>query len=263
MKKINVTIWNEYIHEREAGPVGELIRTIYPDGIHNALAKNLSAEDLNISAVSLDMPAQGLPDELLNYTDVLLWWGHVGHAKVDDALVEKIHSRILHGMGLIVLHSGHLSKIFRRVTGTQCRLRWREVGEKERVWTVDNSHPIAQGLPETFVIPNTEMYGEPFNIPDDGKIIFMSWYEGGNVFRSGVAFQRDAGKIFYFSPGHETYPIYYDENVLKVLNNAIRWATPAAGVVSDRITPQPEPPEKITTENPLKKLNTEALHKSK
>lgn len=263
MKKIQVTIWNEFVHEQEKNAVGDLIRTFYPHGIHHTLAENLKADDLEITPVSLDMPSQGLPDEVLDNTDVLIWWGHCAHAQVEDALVAKIHSRILHGMGLIVLHSGHFSKIFRQVLGTQCRLRWREIGEKERVWVVDTSHPIAQGIPETFVIPHTEMYGEPFNIPDDGKIVFMSWYEGGNVFRSGVAFQRDAGKIFYFSPGHETYPIYHDENVVKVIGNAIRWAAPVNGILADRTTPQPEPLETVYTENPLKDIDTEELHKSK
>lgn len=263
MKKINVTIWNEYVHEQETGAVGDWIRTFYPCGIHNTLAENLKADDLEITPVSLDMPSQGLPDEVLNNTDVLVWWGHCAHAKVADELVAKIHYRVLHGMGLIVLHSGHLSKIFCKLMGTQCRLRWREVGEKERVWTVDTSHPITFGVPETFVIPHTEMYGEPFNIPDDGKIVFMSWYEGGNVFRSGVTFQRDAGKIFYFSPGHEAYPIYHDENVVKVIGNAIRWAAPVNGVLADRVTFQGDAPEKVYSENPLKDINTAELHQSK
>ena len=149
-------------------------------------------------------------------------------------------------MGLIVLHSGHLSKIFRRMTGTACRLRWREVGEKERLWVVSPSHPIAQGVPETFVIPNHEMYGEPFDIPQDGKIIFMSWFEGGNVFRSGVTFERDNGKIFYFSPGHETFPVYHDPNVIRVIANAIRWAAPVK-IFESRITPQKEAPERVYT----------------
>ncbi len=260
MKKLKVTIWNEYVHEQENNAVGAYIRSIYPEGIHRYLARVLAADDLDITPVSLDMPEQGLPDELLNNTDVLLWWGHCAHAKVDDALVDKIQKRVLSGMGLIVMHSGHLSKIFRRMMGTACRLRWREVGEKERLWVVSPSHPIARGIPETFVIPHQEMYGEPFDIPDDGKIVFMSWFEGGNVFRSGVTYQRDRGKIFYFSPGHETYPVYHDANVQKVLANAIRWSAPGE-IVLDRITPQPEPLEKITSENPLASLDTTELHK--
>ena len=263
MKKIKVTIWNEYVHEQENNPTGEFIRQIYPEGLHRTLAANLAADDLEIRAVSLDMPDQGLPDELLEDTDVLIWWGHCAHHKVEDALVEKIRLRVLHGMGLLVLHSGHFSKIFCRLMGTQCRLRWREVGEKERVWVVAPGHPIAQGVPETFVVPNSEMYGEPFNIPDDGKIVFMSWFEGGNVCRSGVAFQRDAGRIFYFSPGHETYPIYHNENVLKVLGNAIRWANPVNGILPPRVTPQPQPMEEIRTPNPLENIDTKAFHEAK
>ena len=226
MKKINVTIWNEFKHERAEGAFGDLIRSYYPNGMHRTLAEKLAADNLNIRTVSLDEPEQGLPDEILNTTDVLLWWGHCAHAEVKDALVDKIQLRVLAGMGLIVLHSGHLSKIFRRMTGTACRLRWREVGEKERLWVVSPSHPIVKGVPETFVIPNHEMYGEPFDIPQDGKIIFMSWFEGGNVFRSGVTFERDNGKIFYFSPGHETFPVYHDPNVIRVIANAVRWAAP-------------------------------------
>ena len=260
MRKIHVTIWNEYRHEQVQSPAGEYIRQFYPRGIHRYLAEVLAADDLEIRAVSLDEPDQGLPDELLNQTDVLLWWGHCAHVEVKDELVDRIQKRILAGMGLIVLHSGHLSKIFRRMTGTACRLRWREVGEKERLWVVSPSHPIAQGIPETFVIPNHEMYGEPFDIPQDGKIVFMSWFEGGNVFRSGVTFERDRGKIFYFSPGHETFPVYHDKVIQRILSNAVRWAAPA-GYVPDRTTPQPEAPETVRTENPLNKLDTSALHK--
>ena len=256
MNRIHVTIWNEYRHEREH----EFIRKIYPAGIHGFLADHLAADDLTITPVSLDQPEQGLPDELLNKTDVLIWWGHCAHEEVKDELVDRIQKRVLAGMGLIVLHSGHMSKIFRRMTGTACRLRWREIGEKERLWVVSPSHPIAQGIPETFVIPHHEMYGEPFDIPLDGRIVFMSWFEGGNVFRSGVTFERDRGKIFYFSPGHETLPVYHDPVILKILGNAIRWAAPDC-YVPGRITRQPEPPETVRSENPLKEIDTAGLHK--
>lgn len=262
MKKINVTIWNEYLHEKEDSPAGNYIRQFYPNGMHRFLAEKLASDELETRGVTLWDPDQGLSDELLGKTDVLLWWGHCAHSDVKDELVEKIQKRVLGGMGLIVLHSGHFSKIFRKLMGTACRLRWREVGEKERLWVAAPSHPIAKGIPETFVIPNHEMYGEPFDIPQDGKIVFMSWFEGGNVFRSGVTFERDRGKIFYFSPGHETYPIYHDPVILKILDNAIHWAAQKERV-PERITPQPEALETIRTENPLKKLDTSALHKSK
>ena len=259
--KIQVTVWNEFIHERIPGPPGDHIRKIYPDGIHRHLAAALADPGCILTPVSLDQPSQGLPDALLNQTDVLFWWGHCAHEEVADELVERIACRVQQGMGLIVLHSGHRSKIFRRLLGTECRLRWREAGEKERLWVAAPGHPIVRGVPESFTLPHTEMYGEPFDIPDDGKPVFFSWYEGGNVFRSGVTFQRGAGKIFYFSPGHETYPIYHDENVLTVLRNALFWAAPAE-MLPARTTHQPEPPEPIHTSNPLAAVNTAALHAS-
>ena len=247
MKKIRVTIWNEYMPQQTRGAIYEA----YPEGLHECIRLGIAAGDLEIRTATMDQPEQGLPDEVLDSTDVLVWWGHAGHEQVSDALVDKIQNRVLYGMGLIVLHSAHMSKIFRRLMGTRCRLNWREVGEKERLWVVAPEHPIAHGVPETFVVPHTEMYGEPFDIPDDGKIVFMSWYEGGNVFRSGVAFRRDNGKVFYFSPGHETFPIYRDPVILKIIGNAVRWATPEE-IFPERVTRRPEPVEKITTENPAK-----------
>ena len=261
MKKVRVVIWNEFVHEREEGAAGDYIRTVYPAGIHACLAEKLAAADLEIRTATLDEPGQGLPEPVLDETDVLVWWGHCAHDRVDDSLVDRVQQRILAGMGLVVLHSGHYSKIFRRMMGTGCRLRWREVGEKERLWVVDPSHPVAAGVPETFTLPHTEMYGEPFDLPDDGKVVFLSWYEGGNVVRSGVAFRLGSGKIFYFAPGHETFPIYHDANILRVIGNAVRWA--AGTILPPRVTPQPEPPERVATENPLKELDTKELHDRK
>lgn len=263
MAKIRVTIWNENVHERAEGAFGDLIRGFYPHGIHNTLKEELAADDLEITAVSLDMPEQGLPDDLLNNTDVLMWWGHCAHGQVADALVDKIQHRILAGMGLVVMHSGHYSKIFRRMLGTSCSLRWRECGEKERVWVVDPQHPIAKGVPDSFVVPNTEMYGEPFGIPEDGHVVFMSWYEGGNVFRSGVTFRRGAGNIFYFSPGHETFPIYHNPGVVKVLGNAVRWAAPAFPPQKTDCWNTDPAPEKVYSANPIESVDTTELHKSK
>ena len=152
----------------------------------------------------------------------------MAHDKVDDAIVEKIYDRVLNGMGLILLHSAHYSKIFRKLMGTTCSLRWRETEQdRERVWTIDYGHPIAQGLPDYFDLPHTEMYGEIFDIPKPDDIVFISWYAGGEVFRSGVTYQRGKGKIFYFSPGHETFPIYEDPNIQQILKNAAKWAAPA------------------------------------
>ena len=236
---LSVTIWNEFRKEK-SGPAGE----IYPAGIHHTIAAGIAADDLNIRCVALDDPEQGLPEDILNSTDVLIWWGHCHHQEVDDSLVERIRQRVLSGMGLIVLHSGHDSKVFKAVLATSCSLRWRSIGERERFWVVDPSHPIAHGVPLTFALEHEEMYGEPFGIPDDAKVIFLSWYQGGDVFRSGVTFQRGAGKIFYFSPGHETCPSYHNRNVLTVIGNAVRWAAPA-GVFEWKCEKWAEPVEKI------------------
>jgi trehalose utilization protein len=217
---IKVTIWNEFRHEKVEGGVPA---QVYPKGIHMALRDELAAPDLDIRTATLDEPEQGLPDSLLDDTDCLVWWGHKAHGEVDDALVKRILKRIWSGMGLVVLHSGHYSKIFQAVNGTSCRLRWREIGEKCRIWCTDPSHPVAQGVPETFTLEHEEMYGEPYMLAPDAHVVFSSWFQGGETFRSGVAFQRENGRIFYFQPGHETYPNYHDANVLKVIGNAIRW----------------------------------------
>lgn len=219
---IRVTIWNEFRNEKTRADA----KGVYPDGIHMALARNLASDDLKIRTVTLDDPEQGLADEVLDSTDVLIWWAHVAHHEVSDENVKRIVARVQSGMGLILLHSAHYSKLFKAVCGTSCSLKWRESGERERVWCIEPFHPIAQGVPETFVVPQTEMYGERFDIPGDAKVIFMSWYEGGEVFRSGVTLERGYGKIFYFSPGHESFPIYYQPEVLKILGNGIRWAAP-------------------------------------
>jgi trehalose utilization protein len=184
--------------------------------------------EVEIGTATLSEPEHGLGPETLQQTDVLLWWGHLAHDQVSDEIVERVQQRVLHGMGLIVLHSGHASKIFRRLMGTGCMLRWREAGELERMWIVKPGHPITAGLNSEYIeIPAAEMYGEHFDIPDPDELIFISWFQGGEVFRSGCTFQRGQGKIFYFRPGHETYPIFHQPEVLQVIANAIRWARPS------------------------------------
>lgn len=223
-ERVRVTVWNEFIHERQDSSIAE----IYPEGIHGAIAKHLrSRSGLEVRTATLDEPEHGLTDEALERTDVLIWWGHTAHDEVADAVVERVHRRVVsEGMGLIVLHSAHFSRIFRRLLGTNCDLKWREAGERERLWVVDTGHPIAKGINDYFEIENAEMYGEPFGIPRPDELVFISWFKGGEVFRSGCCFHRGRGKIFYFGPGHETYPIYHDPNVLKVIENAVRWAAP-------------------------------------
>ncbi|WP_046178280.1 ThuA domain-containing protein [Domibacillus tundrae] len=219
---MNITVWNEFRHEKK----NETVKDIYPDGIHEVIAGFLKEEGRTVKTATLDEAEHGLTDDVLNNTDVLLWWGHVAHEEVDDEIVKKVQQRVLDGMGLIVLHSGHFSKIFKTMMGTSCDLKWREAGEKERVWVIDPAHPIAEGIGEYFELEHEEMYGEHFDIPAPDELVFMSWFEGGEVFRSGVTYKRGNGKIFYFRPGHETHPTYYNENVQKVIRNAVKWAAP-------------------------------------
>ena len=215
-----VTVWNEFRHEK----TNEKIRGIYPKGIHAAIADGLSEHGIETLTATLDEPEHGLTNEVLEKTDVLIWWGHAAHGAVEDAIADKVKARVLQGMGLIVLHSGHYSKPFIRLMGTSCSLKWREAAEKERIWVIEHGHPIVEGLDEYFEIEHAEMYGEPFDIPEPDTLVFISWFPGGEVFRSGCCYYRGRGKIFYFRPGHETYPIYYDENVRRVIANASRWA---------------------------------------
>jgi len=225
--KITVIVWNEFVHEREH----EAVRAVYPDGIHQVIAGFLGADlDLSIGTATLDQPDHGLSEERLASCDVLIWWGHMAHDKVDDKIVDRVQKRVLEGMGLIVLHSAHYSKIFRRMLGTTCSLKWREAEEQERIWVVEPSHPIAAGLGQYIEIPYEEMYGERFEIPAPDELVFLSWFEGGEVFRSGCTWTRGHGRIFYFRPGHETYPTYYNKDVQKVIQNAVRWAAPRVNI---------------------------------
>lgn len=220
---IHVTVWNEFRHEQ----LSEAIRKVYPDGIHGAIASFLTEAGMDVTCATLDMPEHGLTEEVLNRTDVLFWWGHMVHAEVSDEIVDRVFRRVMDGMGLIVLHSGHASKIFSKLMGTETgKLRWRESNDREILYCVDPSHDICQGLPDQIIIPHEETYGEYFHIPQPDEQIFISWYSGGEVFRSGCTWRRGKGKIFYFKPGHEAYPIYYIPEVQKILTNAVYWACP-------------------------------------
>ena len=225
---IRVTVWHEHRHEKTNADVQKL----YPDGMH-AVMKAAIEEQLGgaveVRTALLDEPEHGLSDEVLESTDVMTWWGHMAHDDVSDEVAEKVQRRVLEGMGLIVLHSGHYAKVFKMLMGTGCGLKWREAAERERLWVVNPGHPIVDGLPEWFEMEKAEMYGELFDVPPPDELVMISWFEGGEVFRSGCCWTRGKGRIFYFRPGHETYPIYYDANVRKVLGNAVRWAAPSRG----------------------------------
>ena len=220
----SVTVWNEFVHEQE----DDAVRSVYPDGIHSVLADTFRSAGHDVRTATLHEPEHGLTESVVEETDVLTWWGHAAHDEVEDEVVDRVHEAVLDGMGLLVLHSGHHAKIFKRLMGTTCDLRWREAGERERIWAVETGHPIAAGLDECFELPETEMYGERFDVPSPDAHVFTSWFEGGEVFRSGLCYRRGNGSIFYFRPGHETYPIYEDENVQRVLLNAVEWAEPTA-----------------------------------
>ena len=220
-----VTVWNEGRHEKSHAEVAK----VYPNGIHGAIAAGLTARGLPVRTATLDDPEHGLSNDVLAQTDVLLWWGHMAHHEVKDEIVDRVQARVWEGMGLIVLHSGHFSKILKKLMGTTCNLKWREAGEKERLWVVDPGHPITAGLPEFFELRHEEMYGEHFDVPAPDELVLVSWFEGGEIFRSGCCYHRGAGKIFYFRPGHETYPTYFDPTVLQVINNAVLWAAPSGG----------------------------------
>ncbi len=217
---LRVTVWNENIHDKE-----ENVKKIYPKGIHGAIADILHSEYISVTVATLDSPNCGLTDEVLNRTDVMIWWGHVAHNAVPDEIAQKVVNRVLAGMGLIVLHSGHYSKPFRLLMGTTCSLRWREP-DFERVWCIDPSHPISQGVPAMFELEQEEMYGEAFDIPYPDDVIFGGWFRGGEIFRSVCTFHRGAGKIVYIQFGHETYPVYHNIHVQTILKNAVRWAKP-------------------------------------
>lgn len=185
---------------------------------------------MEVATATLDEPEHGLTDERLDNTDVLIWWGHMAHDEVQDEIADKVRDRVLQGMGLIVLHSGHGSKVFERLLGTKTgALKWRDDGEKERVWVIEHGHPIADGLGEYIEISKEEMYGERFEIPSPDELVFISWFEGGEVFRSGCCYRRGKGKLFYFRPGHETFPVYHQPEVQLVIKNAVHWAAPTQG----------------------------------
>ena len=243
-----VTIWNEFRHEREE----EKVASIYPEGMHAPIAAHLEEAGCSVRIATLDEAEHGLTEQVLEKTDVLIWWGHMAHEEVSDSVVDRVYQRVIDGMGLIPLHSSHVSKIFVKLMGTSCNLYWRSIGEKERIWVVNPGHPIAAGLGTYFEIPQTEAYGEPFDIPEPDALVFISWFAGGEVFRSGCCYQRGRGRIFYFRPGDQEYPVYYQSEVLQVIKNAVVWAMPRGEISdrSDRITlwsvNRPEPLEPLS-----------------
>ncbi len=226
MSPLRVTVWNENRHETYPDSV---TARLYPTGMHGAITAGLErvlGDRVQVTTATLDEPEHGLSAAVVEKTDVLMWWGHEAHAEVDDAIVERVYDAVLGGMGIVVLHSAHYSKIFKMLMGTTCSLRWRNDGEREVLWTVDPTHPIAQGVPDPLVIEAQEMYGEFFDIPTPDELIFVSSFTGGEVFRSGATWTRGHGRVFYFSPGDQEYPVYHDPSIQNILANGAVWATP-------------------------------------
>ena len=232
-KPLRVTVWNEFVHERELPE----IRAVYPEGIHGCLRSFLEKEqDITVRCVTLDMPNQGITQELLDNTDVLIWWSHARQEDITDETVRLVRNAVHSGMGLVALHSAHFSRIMRDLLGTTMTLHWRH-GDREKLWCIDPTHPIAQGVPACIDIPEEEMYGECFDIPRPDNTIFIGWFAGGQVFRSGVTFTRGRGKIFYFQPGHEEAPVYQRPDIQRIIINAVRWAAPLCRL--------PAPPDNV------------------
>lgn len=261
---IRVTVWNENVQERGAVALDGLfdgdperaemfrgfleksaaeIRLVHPNGIHGTLKEILDeCDDIEVTTVTMDMPECGLTDELLEKTDVLVWWAHVAHEKVPDEIAEKVRNRVLRGMGFVPLHSAHPCKPLTKLLGTSGALQWREE-EFCRVWTVDPTHPVAEGVPMSFELDVEEMYGEYFDIPAPDSLVFISWFRGGEVFRSGCAWKRGYGRIFYFQPGHETNKSYYNPNVRRIIQNAVHWVKPGRTIDEIVMPYAKEPPE--------------------
>ena len=223
---MKITVWNEFAHEKS----DPAVKAIYPDGIHAVIASFLRDAGYEVRTATLDDPECGLTDEVLDDTDVLFWWGHMRHGDVPDSVVNRVYKHVIGGMGMVVLHSGHASKIFQKLMGTPSgELKWRESGDREILWVIEQGHPITRGIGEKIILEHEETYGEHFLVPQPDELVFISWFTGGEVFRSGCVYKRGRGKIFYFRPGHESVPTYHNPDVQKVLVNAAAYVyTPKA-----------------------------------
>lgn len=225
---LDVLIWADDL--AGADLAGEAA-ALHPDGIAATLAAALRTqlgEAAHVAETGLAERGQGVAEERLAAADVLVWWGHERHDEVSDETAARVQRHVLGGLGLIVLHSGHWSKPFRALMGTSCDLAaWREDTDEERIWTVDPGHPIAAGVERPICLPRHEMYGEPFDVPAPDELVFVSAFSGGEAFRSGCCWRRGSGRVFYFSPGHETDPVFDHPQIRLVLGNAVRWAARA------------------------------------
>lgn len=232
MNEIRVTIFCEHHQDRF-----EPVKNVYPNGMHAAIAAAFAEEpSFRLTIATQDMPSHGLTKEVLEHTDVLIWWSHLDNNLLDDAVADEVCRRVVRdGMGFVALHSASFSKPWQRLLGIEYeagewgRFRTMPKGERERLWIVAPGHPICEGLEDFIEIPQDEMYGEPMLIPEPNKLLFIAWWEGGDVCRSGTLFERGRGKIFGFTPGHEEFPIYDQPEIHRVLRNAARFLAPPGG----------------------------------
>lgn len=242
-KTLRVLIWDE-------NPA-HAPKELYPEGIRGAVAEGLRALGdgrLEVTTAHLDDPEQGVTDELLANTDVLVWWGHARHGEVTDELAARVAKRVREGgMGFVALHSAHYSKTFKQVVDGHGHLKggWRESEEDSEVIRVCAPwHPVAAGL-DDFTLDHEEMYGGPFDVPPYECLVLQSFFPvGRETFPCGIVWTvgqgidpeftsgggnganqgEGIGRVFYFRPGHESFGTYFNENVKKVILNGVLWA---------------------------------------
>jgi len=221
--KRRVVVWSE----------GTAPKNVYPNDINTVVAEGLKAslKDWEVVVANLSDADQGCSPESMKKTDVLLWWGHQKHGQVKDENVAEIVRRVKEdGMGFIALHSSHFCKPLKRVLGTNCGFKaYVADGSALKVIVKDPSHPIAKGVKD-FEQPHTERYSEPFQVPEPEAVPFDGEYtlpDGSKEkSRQGLCWTCGKGKVFYFQPGHETYPVYEDPNIRLILHNTVLWAAP-------------------------------------
>jgi len=215
--KVKALVWSEFTEPKD----------VYPKGIHGDIAEYLNASgNVEAKVVQLSDPDQGVSQAMLDWADVLLWWGHQKHRDVTDETVQRIVKSVKEGgMGYFAMHSAHYSRGLIAILGTPCGLGSVGDGGAESISVVMPDHPIAKGVSD-FVVPRTEYFGEPFGVPEPEAVVFKSTFEkGDNIwFRSGCCWTVGKGRVFYFRPGHETYPIMRQPEVQKVIYNATLWS---------------------------------------
>ncbi len=269
---VRVLVWDERQKEQ---------KQVYANFLGNEIANHLrSRQGFTVQSVGLDDPQQGLPDEVLDQAQVLIWWGHVRHTEIKPEKGRQIVERVKAGkLALIALHSAHWSTPFIEAmyerTRIDARRRYPDAATKiefvpmagflaptydslltpayyalhaggvvknvrvdlpncvfpsyrhdakhSRVTMLHPEHPIAQGVPPVFEVSQTEMYDEPFHVPEPDAVIFQETFRDGGWFRGGMVWTLGKGKVFYFRPGHETYPVFKEEYPLRILENAARW----------------------------------------